>query len=226
MSGRIKVDTTRFNQMVREIARRAGTPDEEVLEHEVGKVLEQTIRNTKAASVSSIRATSEKADFSMQPQDLYTPKNGRVGVNVTQGGFIAYYLRNRYPDSLWASMSARRKASLVAKLKARGLARKSWLDIANKLGLKINYPGYVASAVASNGKDYPQNTRVRLAKQNGKLQIEFQNSQPTVNRIGGSRALQAAVNGRYKFFLTLMAKGTFKKVAEIAKAYPGMRVST
>jgi hypothetical protein len=221
---RVAVDTSKFNAMVREIARKAGVPNEEVLTHEVGKILEKTITNTKAATVSSIRATSEKSQFSMQPESLYSPKGGRAGVNVTKNGFIAYFLRNRYPDNLWALMSARRKVSLAAKLKARGLARKSWLDIANRLGLSINYPGYVASAVPSSGKEHPENTRVRLARQNGKLQIAFQNSQPTVNRIGGSRALQAAIDGRYKFFITQMAKGTFDDIAKIAKKYPGIRI--
>lgn len=221
---RLVVDTSKFNAMVREIARRAAVPEEEVLTNEVGKVLEQTIKNTPSATVSSIRSSSENAEFSMQSQEMYTPRTPRAGVNVSQRGFIAYYLRNRYPDALWSLMSARRKASLAARLKARGLARRSWLDIAKKLGLSISFAGYIATAIPRTGKEHPENTRVQLQRQTGKLQISFQNSQPTVNRIGGSAALQAAINGRYKFFLTQMAKGTFNDIAKIAKKYPGMTI--
>lgn len=222
---RAVVDTSKFNQMVREIARKAGVPSEEVLVHEVGKVLEQTIKNTKAATVSSIRATSENANFSMQPQDLYTPKNPREGVTITKGGFIPYYLRNRYPNTLWGRIVARRKASLQAKLRARGLAKRSWVEIARKLGLHLSFPGYVSTAVPSTGKEHPENTLVKVQRQKGKLQIAFQNSQPTVNKIGGGRALQAAIDGRYKYFLGQMALGTFNQIATIAKKYPGIRIT-
>lgn len=225
MTGNVRVDTSSFNAMIGEIARKGNVTEEEVLVSEVGKILEATIRNTKTASVTSIRATSENSEFSMQPESLYTPKSGREGVNVTKGGFIAYYLRNRYPNALWAAMSARRKTSLIAKLKARGLARKSWLDIARKLGLRIQFPGYVANAVASTGKEYPQNTRVSFQRRTGKLQINFENSQPTVNKIGGGQALQRAVDGRYKFFLRNLALGTFDSVAKIARQYPGIKVT-
>lgn len=224
MNANVRIDTSKFNAMIQEIARKGNVTEEEVLVSEVEKILEATLRNTKTSTVASIRATSENSDFSMQPESLYTPKRGRKGVNVTKGGFIAYYLRNRYPESLWAAMSARRKTSLIAKLKARGLARKSWLDIAQKLGLRIKFPGYVATAIASTGKEYPQNTRVSFQRRTGKLQIAFENSQPTVNKIGGGQALQRAVDGRYKFFIQNLARGTFESVAKIARAYPGIKV--
>lgn len=224
MSGTVRVDTSKFNAMVREIARKASVPEEEVLSNEVARILEATIKHTPSATVASIRGTSENANFSMQPETLYAPKRGRAGVKITKGGFIAYYLHNRYPDALWSQMSARRKVSLAAKLRARGLARKSWLDIARKLGLRINFPGYVSSAVASTGREYPQNVSVRLRRQQGKLQIGFTNAQPTVNKIGGSRALQRAIDGRYKYFMRQMGLGTFDELAKIAKKYPGIRI--
>lgn len=219
---RVTVDTSQFNAMVREIAQSAGVPDETVLIYEVGKILEQTIQNTKAATVSSIRSSSENAEYSMQPDDLYTPVVPRQGVNSSKRGFIAYYLRNRYPNNLWAKISARRKTSLIAKLKARGLARRSWLDIARRLGLSIKFPAYVGTAVARTGKEYKENTSVQIQRQKSKLQITFQNSQPTVNKIGGGYALQAAVSGRVKYFMAGMSKSVFDKVATIAKRYPGM----
>lgn len=210
--------------MVREIAKRAGVPPDEVLVSEIGKILEGAVRNTNSASVSSIKSNAKDAQFSMQPSDLYTPVSGRKGVNITKGGFIAYYLRNRYPDNLWALISARRKASLASKLAARGLAKRSWIDLGKKLGLNIDAPGYAASAIASTGKLYPEDTRVSFKREAGKLSISIENSQPTVVKIGGARALQRAIEGRVKLFMRNIALGTFQDIKKIAARYPGVKI--
>lgn len=218
----VKIDTRNFQAMTRELAARAKVPLETVLVAEVGKVLEGAVRNTKAASRGKIRARAKGATFSMQPASLYTPKNGRSGVTVTQNGFIPYYLRNRYPNALWSLIAARREASLAAAIKAIGLAKKSWYDIAKRLGLEIKAPGYAKTALPSSGKEYPENTATKIERKTGRLNITIFNSQPTVNLIGGERALQQAVDGRVKGFIYAMATGTFDSMAKIAKKYPGI----
>jgi hypothetical protein len=223
MAGTVKIDLRNFNAMCRELSAKAKTPNEQVLIGEVGKVLEAAIRNTDAAQASLIRRRSESAEFSMQPESLYNPVSGRSNVNITKSGFIAYYLENRYPNALWNAIAVRREASLQAKLRARGLAKKSWLQIAQQLGITIQAPGYVAGAVASTGREY-KNTSTKLARQTGKLQITILNSQPTVNAIGGARALQRACDGRVKFFLQNVALGTFNDAAKTAKRYPGIKI--
>jgi hypothetical protein len=222
-----RIDTSQANAMFREIGRKVRVPPEEIMLYEIGKILEAWLRLVPAASVGKIRASYDEAIFSAQPAGLYTPKSGREGVKLTKHGFVKYFLMNRYPDALWNDMSERRKASLLRKLGARGLAKQSvWQIAVERLGLKISAPGYVAGALASTGKRYPENTSVRLERRTGRLQISFTNSQPTINqeRVGGRRALQQAIDNRVRYFMTNIARGVFDDVKNIAKRYPGMRV--
>ncbi len=227
MSGSATIDTSKFNAMVRELARKANAPDDEILSYEVGKVLEATVQFTPALQVSKLRSRTEAALFSMQPASLYTPKRGRRSVKISKNGFIAYYLQNRYPNALWSAISARRKASLARALRARGLAKKSWWEIARLLGITIKVPNYVPIAVASSGRSYPGNVSAKRLRPAAKLQITIENAQPTVNipQVGGARALQRAIDGRTKFFIQNVGRGVFDDVAKIAKKYPGVKVS-
>jgi len=203
----VNIDTRAFNSMCRELARKANVPDEVVLVAEVGKVLEKTIEYTPAASKSKIEARSD--------QGYYTTYNGRI-----------YYRLNRYTDNLWGAMEANRKALLRMRLRAIGLSKKSWIDIAVKLGLHVKAPAYARNAVARTGKVY-SNVKTAISRQKGKLTVSFFNSQPTVNlpAVGGRRALEAAIAGRVKYFLGQMALKTFDDAAKIAKKYPGIRVN-
>jgi hypothetical protein len=203
----VKIDTRAFNSMCRELAKKANVPDEVALVAEVGKVLEKAIEYTPSASRGKIQSRSDNAQF--------TTYNGRV-----------YYLFNRYPDPLWGGIVARRKADLTARLRAIGLSKKSWIDIAAALGIRVKAPSYARNAVARTGKAY-QDVKTEISRQRGKLTIGIFNSQPTVNSpfVNGRRALQAAIDGRGKFFFGQMALKTFDDAAKIAKKYPGIKVT-
>ena len=226
MSGRTTIDTTRFNAMVRELGANASVPPEEALVHEVGKVIEVAMNFTSSAQVTRLRSRHDAARFSSQPTSLYSPRRGRSRVTLTKNGFITYYLQNRYPNALWSKIEAARKARLAAAIRARGLAKQSWWEISKALGVRINVPSYVQSAIASTGKRY-SNVSVRLSRTAGKLHITIENSQPTVNlpQVGGARALQRAIDGRTRFFIQNLEHEVFKNLAHIAKKYPGMKVT-
>jgi hypothetical protein len=226
MSGRATIDTSRFNAMVRELGRKASVPPERALLYEVGKVIEGAMNFTPSAQVGRLRSRHDAALFSSQPASLYSPRRGRSKATLTKNGFITYYLQNRYPNALWNKIQAARKARLAAAIRARGLAKQSWLEIAKALGVTINVPGYVQSAIASTGQKY-SNVSVRLSRSNGRLQITIENSQPTVNlpQVGGARALQRAIDGRTRFFVQNLGREVFNDMAQIAKKYPGMKVT-
>ena len=223
MSTSIKVDTRAFIQMTRELAARAGVPDEDAMVAEVGKVLEGAIRNTEQGSKAKIASFFKNAEYTAQPASLYSPSSGRSGVVISGGGKVTYNLSYRYPNALWAAITDRRNKSFFAKVAAIGLSKKSWYELGRRLGLTLK-GGRFVKAIASTGKQYPENTATKIERQKSKLQITIYNSQPTVNRTGGERALQAAVDGRVKYFLGQMALGTFNKAATIAKQYPGITI--
>ena len=203
----MQIDTRAFNSMCRELAKKANVPDETVLVAEVGKVLEKAIEYTPSATRSKIQSRYDNAQF--------TTYHGKI-----------YYLLNRYPDAVWGGITARRKTDLIARLRAIGLSKKSWIDIAAALGIRVKAPSYARNAIARTGRTY-QNVKTTISRQKGKLTIGIFNSQPTVNSpfVNGRRALQAAIDGRVKYFIGQMALKTFDDAAKIAKKYPGIRVT-
>lgn len=218
---REKVDTSAFNGMCKTGARMSAVPYAAFVENEVAKILEMAIKLTPKLRVGRLRAHYANATFTTQPGSLYTPKHPSPG----RGAFVKYYLLNRYPNALWAAISQRRREHLRRILAARGLSAKSWVKIADKLGLDIKVAGFIRKAIAKTQREYDDVSAVK-EKGKSKIRIHFVNSQPTVNnpRVGGARALRTAVSGRVKFFERNIKLLVFNDIKKIARAYPGIRV--
>lgn len=215
-----KVDTNRLNAMFDQLAKLTGAPFEKVVTAEVGKVLEQTVKNTKAASVQRIR--NRYKEFVPMGQDAFSPKRIRRSGNLV-GPNLIYYMGNRYPRELWQALQVRRQELINRKRAARGLAKKSWSEITDALGLKIEVADYVRAAVPSTGKQYNNVATSKQANAQG-VQITISNAQPTVNAIGGAQALKRAIAGRVKYFEASCQKAVFADQAKIARQYPGITV--
>ncbi len=218
------VNTDKFNAICRQISNLSGASYEQVVKAEVGKVLEAAIKFTPALKIGKIRARFANAEYSQQPPGLYSPKTARSGdIKLSKNGSIKYFLGNRYPNALWRAIQKRRKDRLASIIGARGLAQQSWLKIAVALGIKIDHPAYVDKAIASTGKNYIDTSAKKFA--NAEVcRILVENAQPTVNAIGGGRALQRALAGRVKFFEQNVAHAVFSDISKIARAYPGLAV--
>ncbi len=228
---KLAIDSTNFNKACRTISSYSGASLATVVDYEAAKTLEAAVRFTPAANVSKIRAASENREFASYPAGFFTPGSPagikhRPGVKVSKRGFIAYYLKNRYPDALWSKIEAARKTSLETKLKARGLAKKSWQMIAAALGLEIRVPGFVQKAIASTGKQYPENATATRLKTRAGYGIFCENASPLMAAAGvrGLAALQRALNGRAKYAATNFLKGVFFDLKKIQAKYPGMKV--
>src|SRR5215472_14232018 len=165
--------------MCDELARRLGEPPEEILKEEVGKVLEKAIEDTPAMNVGMLRAKSDAARFTQQPATMYQPRY-KVRRHLRKGNKVIYDLRRRYPNQLWAKITEARKADLKKRIAARGLAKQSWLKIADMLGISVRAPSYVEQALPSTGKTY-EDERVQVDSGKGRLSYHIENSQPTVN---------------------------------------------
>jgi len=221
-----EVDTSLFTQMINELKLAVPSANEnDIIREEVGKVLEKCIEDTTAMQVQKVVQRSERAQFTTMPSGLYKPSTKRARENRSSGGRIVYYLKNRYPSPLWAAIKKRRKEDLAKILKARGLAKKSWYLIAEKLGIRVKAPKFVRDAVATTGKEYFEDVEVHDVFDNTKIEIRIGNNQPTINAIGGSAILQRAIDGRVKFFLTNLKHGVFESLGKVAKKYPGLKVT-
>jgi hypothetical protein len=116
------------------------------------------------------------------------------------------------------------KLQMDEKLRRRGLAKQSWLALAEGLGFSIKAPGYVAKATVK-GTAYSQKVSFSQSRQRGKFTIHIANSMITMIAANGKGALAKAINGRTGYFRKNLKNGIFGKWKEIAKRYPGMRVS-
>jgi hypothetical protein len=217
---RENVNTAQFNAMCQQLSMLTAVSPTKVVRSEVGKVLEKTLEYTRSASAGKIKHRYD--EFVPMGIDAFSPKHTRRFGNL-RGGNLIYYMGNRYPPALWSALRARRASLIKRKLAARGLAKRSWLEIANMLGITIKFPGYVASATPQTGQTYNNVSANEQTTKTG-VSISIENAQPTVNAIGGGRALSRAIQGRIKYFEKNAEHAVFADVAKIAKAYPGIKV--
>jgi len=115
------------------------------------------------------------------------------------------------------------KSQMQELLRRRGLAKQSWLAIAEKLGAPVKAPGYVTKATVK-GKAYDQQVAVSDKKSGGLFKLVIENSMLTTVKSMGRVALLKAINGRTSYFRTNLKREVFKKVSTIAKKYPGLKV--
>ena len=196
----LTIDTSNFNRAMREMARLSGVKFEDVLRAEIGSVLSATITRTKKATKASI----EKS-MSM------TYVGEKKFVNA----------KWRLPDATWQKVQERRK-ELIRRI---GTAKKSWYLLAKRMDIKLpkTPPAYVAAATV-NGKELTEEVSHRRKVSMSNVGFLIENSTTAAIRGEGRAALLKAINGRTGYFYRNMKKGAFKKVATIAKAYPGIKV--
>ena len=200
-----------------------------VVQSEITAILNKTIDYTYSTTKQKINSEFQLAEFTSQPPTLYAPHTRygllkRASAN-TYGGKLRYYLSNHYPDRLWSAIVAARQKSLKKRQGAVGLAKKSWWNIGRALGLNVKGGRFVV-AVAKTGRNYPEDYVVNKEIKDDNRSVTFINAQPTVNSPGikGAGALQAAINGRVKYFNENMKRDVFNSMANIAKRYPGLKI--
>ena len=204
MSVRLSIDQTRFNRFLRDL----GAIDPRVEFRSTVRSVAQSVvqgahNKTKIAKAGTIRKAAKARKF------------------ITMDGKV-YYLANRYPTDLHRKIKARRQASLNRKLRARGLAKQSWLHVApNPLAIKTT--AQVRSANYA-GRTYPADGTRTERGQAYTYSLTLTNRSPIVQSAGGKRALTRAMYGQARRFETLMSKQFYLTAASRAAAYPGIFV--
>lgn len=124
-----------------------------------------------------------------------------------------------------ADIKGRIRGLMEAALNARGLARNSWLQIAQKLGITLSsIPGgaQVARARPSSGASYQPGNGSRYEGP-GQLYYEITNSYPFRHfKIDGRQILSWAIQGEMGYFRNNLKHGVFNDLAAIAKKYRGI----
>ena len=188
---------------MRDLSRVTGVSFAEIIRSETKSILEAAAKKTAAAQVKLI-----ESNVNAQPVRTLNGKR--------------YFMKNRYPDTIWKALQLQIKNSIKRRKDARGLSKKSWVQIAEKLGVEISVPNYVAKAT-SKGGDYPENAQGSEKQEGNAFYIQITNSRtysPTVRD-----AIRAAMRGRTNFFKKNLRLGVFQKTSEIAAKYPGLKAA-
>lgn len=242
-----------FSHALAAMSTLSGLNPEAIVKAEAGTILKTCAARTKVASVAKIvegaRLRSLRG-LGLTRGDLTinaglrgpygrTWSRGQSGKwELVLGDSFAKMPRH-VKDSRWAQIAnkvedARKVIAKVipqAKLTA-GLARKSWITIADKLGIKLeNVPGGLSAgaimkargAVARGGRDRT-NGQAREEKSAQGYFVTLINRLPWARRLGLDRTLAAVVAGRAKFFSTAVAKGYRGSLEHTAKLFPGWTV--
>lgn len=116
---------------------------------------------------------------------------------------------------------------------AIGLARQSWVQIADAIGIALeSVPGgrlsaaglaKARAAIASNRRSYVNGTGTEHTRAQTYF-VELVNRLPYGTGIGLDRVLIRNVNARVRFFEQNLRRGVFDKLSTLARAYPGITV--
>jgi len=207
----INVVTSEFSRAMQEMSRITGFSFADIIRAETKSILESAAKKTAAAQVKLIEARVKgtvartiKGKTYLLPGSVHASKGWRVS------------------DRVWASLQLQIKNSIKRRKDARGLSKKGWVQIAEKLGIELSVPKYVAKATTPKG-DYPENAQAAEKQTGPQFFIEITNSRtysPSVRD-----AIRAAMRGRTRFFQNNLKRGVFEKTSEIAAKYPGLKAA-
>ncbi len=106
-----------------------------------------------------------------------------------------------------------------------GVTKKSWLQIADALGIILNIPSYVRSAHNTGGRSFQNGKGIKVAEPQ-RFFVQLSNNNPIlVDKIDGASILQRAIDGRLEYFQRNLALAVFDDLKARARAYKGIFVS-
>jgi hypothetical protein len=212
---RLKLKTDEFTAFCRDLRATLGdqTTMQRVVDNEVGRVLEKAMEETDYADRQKIRERVKNR-------------------NVFRVGGKKYLIRNystgqpwRVPDQVWPKIQDMRNRSLIRKLAAVAITKRSWVDLAEKLGQAIKAPAFVRAAKVSNS-GVNGNTLVERTTQGNENRygLRVTNKSPKLG-VPGTEGIQAfftGLAGRIGFYHENLARGVFGSARKTASKYRGI----
>lgn len=219
------IDVRGFDEVIAKLMSATDLPMKAVVRGEMLSILDKGLKLTAAANQKTIKEVEFRRDFRTLPVTAYTPKEPRSsaryqgfeGKSKGIAGKVVYYMHNRYPDALWNTILALMFTKIDRKSAARGLSKKSWLQVAEKLALALMVPAYVRSANVF-GKDYPQDNDGLVEDMTSEFNLVAVFGRLYDRRFPGF--FQRAITGRLKYFKKNLEKGVFDSLEQIQRAYP------
>ena len=206
----ITVDDRNLTNALRDLSRLTGASFRDVVRYETKKILESAVKKTRAAQVKLIEKnvrsvparTLPNGKTYLMPKSKYAEKGWKL------------------PDVIWAAIQKQIADGIKRRKESRGLAKKSWKQVAEKIGIQIAVPAYVAKA-AVNGKDYPGNASAQELNAGNRFTISGTNERTYDPLI--VKAIRSAMGARLSYFRRNLKNGVFKTARDTAARYPGLR---
>lgn len=211
MSNTFHIDSTPLQGYLKEIAHISGKSYSEVTQLTAQQVSAQASKLTKKSTKKKIKANFESKEF------------------VTLYG-NRYYLKNRYPNDLWAEIVNHREKSLDYKLQNVGIAKRSFYELAKEVPGTLTAP-FPASVIRAGHPSIDQAANVQVRTfgnpASDRYTVLLRNASPVARSYGarGVFAMRRAVRNRGRAFARDLTKGVFKDLNLRAKRYPGIFVT-
>lgn len=249
-----------FDQGIRALIAAAPVSMKRVLRAEAGSILKACAGRTKVASATAI-TTNERLRIvkdlgfngGNREGDIYINAGirgdfgkvwrrtrGRKGFQQTHAaGFKP--LNRHFGDKAWidlqeavADFKIQAGKRIPLAKKSGGLARQSWVQIADTLGILLEMvPGgglsgaglaKARAALNSKGAAVQNGFSEQEARQHGFL-LRIINRLPYGTKAGLDAVLVTVMNGRAAYFQQNLARGVFGDQAKLLRAYPGLTVN-
>lgn len=220
---RLTAKTVEFSGFLKDFERKLnGTYTmQQIVDGEVAKVLEGALRLTGKASRDKMRSKIgglKVITLGGKKQGLFNKKRGQY---------------QRFSDAKWAEITTQKKVLLALLFGAIGLTKQSWYLLAQLMGYNISTPDFVIKALPSKHRSAVNSlgnvkiVRTKIGTAN--YGIEITNKMPVLDVPHGPQGIRAffsALAGRIGYFKKSMALGVFNDAAQVAKRYPGIKVTT
>ena len=250
---------TGFDQALRALVAAAPVSMKRVLRAEAGSILKACAGRTKVATAQTITTNerlriikdlglnggNRKADIYINAGirgefgKVWRRTRGRQGFQQTHAANFKP-LNRHFGDKAWIDLQeavadfriqAQKRIPLAKR--SAGLARQSWVQIADSLGIALETVkggglsaaglAKARAALTSQGRTVQNGFSDQEARQHGFL-LRLINRLPYGPRSGLDAVLQSVLAGRAAYFQQNLARGVFADQAKLLRAYPGLTV--
>lgn len=243
-----------YGQALAAMAKLVGLEPQQLLKEEVGIILKTCIARTKQVSVAKLRDSARLRalrglGLTRGPLTINAGVKARFGMvwrrNYENGQYFPIYYQDfsdvpnqhfggemfRVSTALTDNAKKEMQSAVQVAKKTQGLARKSWITIADKAGINLalvkggksiadSSIGRARNATAKGGAE--RNNGAAIVQNSGGIYaITVINRLPYGSKIGLGLLLSFTVQGRTAYFVTAVKKGFDGSLEQATKLFPG-----
>lgn len=252
MTPTLQIATTGFTKFCRDAARLARVSPVEMLRAQAGKMLQKAIQFTPKNRKEYIIPATKGKPLSVTDSESQLSKNdgtrggtrgrqwmkmrdkkGRIRPFIAGGAGIPKPLTGatlaRYQGLRGLFQSAGLDKEFAKRVRTRNLSsilsKKSWVEIADALGISIPAAANIRRALPPSGKMSSPSSGRQWTSSDGTV-VELVNNLPTrmLQRLG-AQILSSAIATRKRAMEIELQKGVFEDLKTLSKRYPGLIVS-